>query len=121
MLEIAQRSQLPRLLDLDDPPPVTRRRRYWRYMHRWRRRLFYLWRQDEPGESDGVKIARSVDDLLTVTLLMDYFRRTGHAEFPSIAEVHQRLSCPTMAAIATAIAATVTDPFVTVHFPEESQ
>ncbi len=112
MLEIAQHTKLPRLLDLDDSPSATRRRRYWRYVHRWRRRLSYLWRQDVPGESDWAEIARGVDDLLAIALLLDYFRRTGHADFPPIAEIHQRLSRPTVAAIAIAIATTVTDPFV---------
>jgi hypothetical protein len=28
MLEVGQRAKLPRLLDLDGTPPVTRRRRY---------------------------------------------------------------------------------------------
>ncbi len=112
MLEIAQHSKLPRLLDLDDSPSVIRRRRYWRYVHRWRRRLSYLWRQDVPGESDGAEIARGVDDLLAIMLLLDYFCRSGHANLPPIAEVHQRLSCPTVAAIATAITAAVADPFV---------
>ena len=120
MLEVEQYMKLPRLLDLDDSPSVTRRRRYWRYVHRWRRRLSYLWRQDVPGESDGAKIARGVDDLLAITLLLDYFRRSGHADFPSIAEVHQRLSCPTVAAIATAIAVTVTDPFVSAVFDPQA-
>jgi hypothetical protein len=53
-----------------------------------------------------------VDDLLAVALLLDYLRRSGHADLPPISEVHQRLSCATVAAIATAIAATVADPFV---------
>jgi hypothetical protein len=112
MLEVEQRTKLPRLLDLDRSPSIARRRRYWRYVHRWRKRLSYLWRQDVAGESDGVEIARGVDDLLAVALLLDYFRRAGHADLPTISEVHQRLSCPTVAAIATAIAATVADPFV---------
>ena len=112
MLEVEQHTKLPRLLDLDDSPSVTRRRRYWRYVHRWRRRLSYLWRQDVPGESDGVEIARGVDDLLAIAPLLDYFRRSGHADLPPVSEVHERLSCPTVAAIATAIAATVADPFV---------
>ncbi len=112
MLEIEQHTKLPRLLDLDDSPSVTRRRRYWRYVHRWRRRLSYLWRQDVPGESDGVEIARGVDDLLAITLLLDYFRRSGYADMPPIPEVYEHLSRPTVAAIATAIAATVADPFV---------
>ncbi len=112
LLKIEQHTKLPRLLDLDDSPSATRRRRYWRYVHRWRRRLFYLWRQDVPGESDGAEIARGVDDLLAISLMLDYFRRSGRADMPPISEVHQRLSCPTVAAIATAIAATVADPFV---------
>ena len=112
MLDIQQRSKLPRLLDMDDAPSVARRRRYWRYVHRWRRRLCYLWRQDASGESDGVEIARGVDDLPAIALLLDYFRRSGYADLPSISEVHQRSSRPTPAAIATAFAATVTDLFV---------
>ena len=112
MLEVEQHMKLPRLLDLDDSPSVTRRRRYWRYVHRWRRRLSHLWRQDVPGESDSVEIARGVDDLLAITLLLDYFRRSGHADLPSISALHQRSSRPTPAAIATAITAIVKDSFV---------
>lgn len=94
MLEVEQRTTLPRLLDLDNPPSVTQRRRYWRYVHRWRRRLFHLWRKDIPGEADGLEIARGVDDLLAIVLLLDYFRRSGHADLPPISEIHERLSPP---------------------------
>lgn len=112
MLQVEELTKLPRLLDLYDSPSVTRRRRYWRYVHRWRRRLSYLWRQDVPGESDGADIARGVDDLLAITLLMDYLRRSGHAELPSVSELHQRSSRPTPAAIASAITALGKDPFL---------
>jgi len=112
MLQVEQHTKLPRLLDLYDSPSVTRRRRYWRYVHRWRRRLSYLWRQDCPGESGRAEIARGVDDLLAITLLLDYLRRSGHAELPSVRELHQSSSRPTPAAIATAIAAIVKGPFV---------
>jgi len=109
MLQLEQHTKLPHLLDLYDSPSVTRRRRYWRYVHRWRRRLSHLWRQDCPGESDGAEIARGVDDLVAITLLLDYLRRSEHAEFPSVRELHQHSSHPTPAAIATAIAAIVKD------------
>ena len=112
MLQVEQHTKLPHLLDLYDSPSVTRRRRYWRYVHRWRRRLSHLWRQECPGESDGAEIARGVDDLLAITLLLDYLRRSEHAELPSVRELHQCSSRPTPAAIATAIAAIVKDPFV---------
>jgi hypothetical protein len=71
-----------------------------------------LWRRDCPGESDVAEIARSVDDLLALTLLLDYLRRSGHADLPSISEVHQRSLRPTPATIATAIAAVVKHRFV---------
>ena len=112
MLQAEQHTTLPHLLDLYDSPSVTQRRRYWRYMHRWRRRLYYLWQQECPGEPNRAKIARGVDDLLAITLLLNYFRRSGHAELPSIWELHQHSSCPTPATIATAIAAIVKEPFV---------
>ena len=109
MLEVEQHTMLPRLLDLEGTPSVIQRRRYWRYVHRWRRRLFYLWRRSVPDE---LEVARGVDDLLAIALLLNYFRRSGHADLPQISEVHESLSCPTVAAIATAFAATVADPFV---------
>jgi hypothetical protein len=112
MLEVEQHTMLPRLLDLESTPSVTRRRRYWRYVHRWRRRLFYLWRQEVSDESDGLEVARGVDDLLAIALLLDYFRRSGRADLPQISEVHESLSCPTVAAIAIAISATAADPFI---------
>jgi len=112
MLEVEQQTKLPRLLDLDDAPPVNRRRRYWRYVHQWRKRLLYLWRQDATNEPDRTEIGRGVDDLLATALLLDYLRQSGHADLPPIVEVHQCLSRPTAADIATAIAATVSDPFV---------
>ena len=107
MPQFEQHTKLPHLLDLYDSPSVTRRRRYWRYVHRWRRRLSHLWRQECPGESDGAEIVRGVDDLLAITLLLDYLQRSGHAELPSVSELHQRSSRPTSAAIATAITALV--------------
>ena len=93
-----QHAKLPRLLDLDDSPSVTRRRRYWQYVHRWRRRLFSLWRQDTPHQNERAEIARGVDDLLAVTFLVDYFGRSGWANMPPISEVHrdrcdQRILC----------------------------
>ena len=112
MLEITQYSKLPRLLDLDDLPSATRRRQYWRYVHRWRRRLYYLWRQDVPKELNKAEIARGVDDLLAISLLLDYFRRMGRTNFSFIAEVHQQLSHPTVADIAAAFAETASDPFL---------
>jgi len=112
MLQVERHTKLPYLLDLYDSPSVTRRRRYWRYVHRWRRRLYSLWRQDCPAESDRAEIARGVDDLLSITLLLDYLRRSGQAELPSVRELHQHLSSLTPATIATAIEATVEDPFV---------
>jgi len=112
MPEVEQHEKLPRLLDLDVTPSVTRRRRYWRYVHRWRRRLFYLWRQSVPDESDGLEIARGVDDLLAIALLPDYLRRSGRADLPQISEVHESLSCPTAAGVAVATAATAEDPFI---------
>jgi len=73
MLEAEQQTKLPRLLDLDDAPPVNRRRRYWRYVHQWRKRLSYLWRQDATSKSDRVEIGRGVDDLLATALLLASF------------------------------------------------
>ena len=112
MLEVEQHTRLPHLLDLEGTPSVTRRRRYWRYVHRWRRRLFYLWRQNVPDESDGLEVARGVDDLLAIALLLDYFRRSERADLPQVSRVHESLSRPTVAAIAIATTATVADPFI---------
>jgi len=112
MLEVERHTKLSRLLDLDGTPSVTRRRRYWRYVHRWRRRLYYLWRQSVPGESIGLEVEHSVDDLLAVALLQDYLRRSGRVDLPQILEVHESLSCPTVAAIATATTANAADPFI---------
>jgi hypothetical protein len=112
MLEVERHAILPRLLDLEGTPPVTRRRRYWRYVHRLRKRLFYLWRQEVPDESDGLEVARGVDDLFAIALLLDYLRRSGRARLPQISEVHESLSWPTVAAIAIAITATAVDPFI---------
>ncbi len=114
VLENEQHRKLPHLLDLYDSPSVKRRKRYWRYVHRWRRRLYYLWRKDAPCEADGEKIARGVDDLLAITLLLDYLRRSGYAELPSVSELHQSSPHPTPADIATAITAIIKDPFVSV-------
>jgi len=78
MLDVEQHAKLPRLLDLDDTPSVNRRRRYWRYVHRWRRRLFYLWRPDVSNESDGLEVARGVDDLFRrVTLSLSFLSSSG--------------------------------------------
>ena len=77
MSGIERLTKLPRLLNLDKSPSMARRRWYWRYVNRWRRRLFYLWRQEVAGESDRAEIARSVDDLMTVALLLDYVRRSS--------------------------------------------
>ncbi|MFC1596330.1 Eco57I restriction-modification methylase domain-containing protein [Planctomycetota bacterium] len=112
MLEVERQTKLPRLLDLEGTPSASQRRWYWRYVHRWRRRLFYLWRQDVPDESDGLEVARGVDDLLAIALLLDYSRRSGTADLPQISEVHESLSSPTVAAIAIATTATVADPFI---------
>jgi len=38
MLDMEQRLKLPRLLDLGNTPAATRRRGYWRYVHRFRLR-----------------------------------------------------------------------------------
>ena len=65
-----------------------------------------------PGHSYKVEIARGVDDLLAITFLLDYFRRSGYANVPPLEEVHQRLSSPTVATIATAVATAIRDPFV---------
>jgi len=112
MFEVAQHVELPRSLDLDGTPSAARRRRYWRYVHCWRRRLFHRWRQSAPDESDGLEVARGVDDLLAIAVLLDYLRRSGRADLPQISEVHESLSCPSVAAIAIAISATAADSFI---------
>ena len=49
---------------------------------------------------------------LAIALLRDYFRRSEYHELPRISDAHQHLSRPPVAAIAAAISASVTDPFV---------
>jgi hypothetical protein len=73
--------ELPRLLDLDSPPPPARARWCWRCIQHWRRRLFHLWCKQTREQADDAIIARAVDDLLAVFLMMEYLRRKGqHGE-----------------------------------------
>jgi hypothetical protein len=84
MAEVEHMRELPRLLDRDDPPPLARLRWYWRYVHRWRKCLFHLWRREIPSKLDDTAIAPAVDDLIALALLLDYFRRSGFTGLPTI-------------------------------------
>ena len=78
---------LPRLLDLDDPPSLRRQRSYWKYLHRWRNYLFHVWRRDNAQELADPTIAEGVDDVIGVALLVEYLRRTGSSDLPTVSEV----------------------------------
>jgi len=112
VFETERHTKLPRLLDRDKPPSLASRRRYWRYVHRWRSYLFHQWRHDTLAASLEQETIQNVDDLLALVLLSEYCRRWRCIELPLISEVHQRLTHPTVAAIAAGIAAEVPDPFV---------
>jgi len=105
-------TELPRLLDLDNPPPPARVRWYWRYIQRWRRRLFHLWREQTRGQADGAAIARAVDDLLAVFFLMAHLRRRGQHGVPAIQNVCQSAPHPSVFSIAECVSQTISDPIL---------
>lgn len=83
-----EKKPLPRLLDLDTAPPRRRLRWFWRYLDRWRRRLFYLWQRDACAGASESNVAASVDDLISVALLVEYLRRSECRDLPSICDIH---------------------------------
>ena len=72
MVELGQHECLPRLLDLDPPPPLSRQRWYWRYVHRWRMRLFQVWQRDDCGGVDDSVIGKAVDEIIGAALLIEH-------------------------------------------------
>ena len=112
MAGVAQSRKLPRLLDLDESPPLIRLRRYWRYIHRWRRRLYHLWRGQASGELDDAAVARAVDDLMAIFFLVEHLRRKGCHSAPAIQDVCRSASRPSVSNVAGAIAEMFSSPIL---------
>jgi len=96
-------SPLPRLLDLDNPPSVWRIRWYLRYLQRWRKELFRVWRQDVGAPVDGQVIGEGVDNLIGLGLLLEHIRRSESCELPLIEDFPGTRSHLTLTEIATAV------------------
>lgn len=104
MARAEQTRELPRLLGLDDPPPLARLRWSWRYVHRWRRRLYHLWQSGASEELDNAGVARAVDELTAVFFLVEHLRREGCPGLPLIQDVCQSASRPSVSNVAGAVA-----------------
>lgn len=85
-MELHNHECLPRLLDLDPPPSVGSQRWFWRYLHRWRRRLFNAWQSDVHTGVDVSALGHAVDEIIGVALLIEHLRRSGCEHLPTLAE-----------------------------------
>lgn len=104
MMELDQHEVLPRLLDLDPPPPLSRQRWYWRYVHRWRKRLFHVWQRDNCKCIDDAVIGQAVDEIIGVALLIEHFRRSGCVDLPTLADACRQQTDPTIGSVVGAVA-----------------
>lgn len=112
----ATAEHLPRLLDLDDSPSPHRQRPWWKHLHRWRNHLFHVWRRDSAQELADSTIAEAVDDVIGMALLVEYLRRTGCFDLPTISEVGGNLAVPTLANITAAYATRLQNRILAVVF-----
>jgi hypothetical protein len=103
-MELHEHECLPRLLDLDPSPPLGRQRWFWRYLHRWRRRLFGMWRCDAHKGVDVSALGQAVDEIIGVALLVEHLRRSGYEHLPTLADACNGQSHPTIGSMVAAIA-----------------
>jgi hypothetical protein len=101
---------VPQLLDLAEPPSRRRLRWFWRYLDRWRRRLFYLWQRDASAGASESLVATSVDDLISVTLLIEYLRRSERTDLPSICDIHGNCGSLAIGDFVTAVSGYLDNP-----------
>jgi hypothetical protein len=56
MLELDQAEHLPRLFELDAPPPHASQRWCWRRLLRWREYIFQVWQHDSRSNANALDI-----------------------------------------------------------------
>jgi hypothetical protein len=113
--EVTQSPELPRLLDLANSLLPTRLRWYWRYIRRWRRRLFHLWCEQTVNPNEAA-IALAVDDLLALFFLMVYLRRMGQQGIPAIQDAFQATIQPFVSGVAKIVSQKLSNPIVAAVF-----
>ena len=111
-MELHEHGCLPRLVDLDPPPPLGRQRWFWRYLHRWRRRLFGVWQADAHKDVDDSALGQAVDDTIGVALLIEHLRRSGCEHLPTLADACKGQSRPTIGSVVTAVASQTHNDFL---------
>jgi hypothetical protein len=112
-MELYEHECLPRLLDLEPSPPLGRQRWFWRYLHRWRRRLFVAWQSDANTGVDVSALGQAVDEIIGVALLIEHLRRSGCEHLPMLADACNGQSRPTIGSVVAAVVNQTHDDFLT--------
>ncbi len=111
-MDLQQNECLPWLLDLDLPPPINRQRWFWRYLHRWRRRLFSVWQVDACKGVNDSALGQAVDEIVGVALLIEHLRRLSRSPLPTLADACKGQSHPTIGSVVAAVAGATHNDFL---------
>ena len=84
--QFVQSEELPNLLDMSGSPPTKRAMQFWRYVHRWRQRLFQRWGEAQSPELAPGLRGQLVDHLIGLGLILEYLRRERQIGVPTIQE-----------------------------------
>jgi hypothetical protein len=68
--QFVQSEELPNLLDMSGSPPTKRAMQFWRYVHRWRQRLFQRWGEAQSPELAPGLRGQLVDHLIGLGLIL---------------------------------------------------
>jgi len=93
LLEI--RTTLPPLLEQQISPPHRIVVRHLGYLQEWREYLLWLWSKDLGQDVDRVCIQRSVDELISTILLIDFIGQSYPMTIPTLEEILKIVHKPT--------------------------
>ncbi len=88
-------NRLPSLLEQQISPPYRIVSRHLTYLQKWREYLLWIWSYGSDDELNKANIQQSVDELLSIIMLIDYVWRLSNFSLPSVGEILKIVDKPT--------------------------
>jgi hypothetical protein len=86
---------LPPLLEQQLSTPYEIISRHLNYLQKWREYLLWAWTKGSVKEADRINIQKSVDELISIILLIDFVGRLCPTAIPSLEEILKSTNKPT--------------------------
>ena len=86
---------LPPLLEQQISPPYRIVVRHLDYLQKWREYLLWAWTGDPDKDTDKINVQRSIDELISTILLIDFVGQSYPMMIPTVEEVLKIVNKPT--------------------------